>query len=107
MSSKKTRRHHTPDQKIAILRRHLIEKVPVSELCEEHDLQPSVFYSWQRQLFESGAQAFQESRKQATKREEQLAQEIERLEARLARKDEVIAAVTGEMVSLKKELGEP
>jgi len=107
MSSKKTRRHHTPDQKIAILRRHLIDKVPVSELCEEHDLQPSVFYSWQRQLFENGGQAFQESRKAASKREEQLAQEVERLEARLARKDEVIAAVTGEMVALKKAAGEP
>lgn len=107
MSSKKTRRHHTPDQKMTILRRHLLEKVPVSELCEEYDLQPSVFYAWQRQLFENGAQAFQESRKAVSKREEQLVQEVERLEARLSRKDEVIAAVTGEMVALKKAAGEP
>ena len=107
MSSKKTRRHHTPDQKIALLRRHLLDKVPISELCEEHELQPSVFYAWQRQLFENGSTAFEESRKAGSRREEQLAQEVERLAGRLARKDEVIAAVTSEMVSLKKELGEP
>jgi len=107
MSSKKTRRHHTPDQKIALLRRHLVDKEPVSDICQEHGLQPSVFYSWQRQLFENGMAAFEESRKAVSKREEHLAQEVERLTGRLARKDEVIAAVTSEMVSLKKALGEP
>lgn len=44
--SKKTRRHHTPDQKINLLRRHHLEKVPVSEVCEGAELQPSVFYDW-------------------------------------------------------------
>lgn len=106
MSSRKTRRHHTPDQKIVLIRRHLVDKVPVSELCQEHDLQPSVFYSWLRQLFENGAAAFEESRKASSKREEQLLEKVEHLTGRLARKDEVIAAVTAEMVSLKKELGE-
>ena len=71
------------------------------------DLQPSVFYAWQRQLFDNGATAFEESRKAVSKREGQLVQEVERLTDRLSRKDEVIAAVTTEMVSLKKELGEP
>lgn len=66
-----------------------------------------MFYSWQRQLFENGMTAFEESRKVVSKREEQLTLEVERLSGRLARKDEVIAAVTAEMVSLKKELGEP
>lgn len=39
--SKKTRRHHTPDQKIAMLRRHHIGKEAVSEICEDAELQPS------------------------------------------------------------------
>lgn len=38
----KTRRHHTPDQKIN-LQPHL-EKVPVSEVCENAELRPSVVY---------------------------------------------------------------
>lgn len=106
--SKKTRRHHTPDQKISLLRRHHLEKVPVSEVCEGAELQPSVFYGWQRHLFEHGALAFGESRKRAeTSREQQLEAEIERLKARLARKDEVIAEVTEELVKVKKSAGEP
>ena len=106
--SKKTRRHHTPDQKINLLRRHHLEKVPVSEVCEGAELQPSVFYGWQRHLFEHGALAFGESRKRIeTSREQQLEAEIERLKARLARKDEVIADVTEELVKVKKSAGEP
>jgi transposase-like protein len=106
--SKKTRRHHSPDQKIDMLRRHLVEKAPVSAVCEEVELQPSVFYTWQRQLFTNGAQVFVESRKRqdGSDREAELLAENERLKARLAKKDEVIAAVTAEMVSLKKEIGE-
>lgn len=106
--SKKTRRHHTPDQKMNLLRRHHLEKVPVSELCEGAELQPSVFYGWQRHLFEHGSLAFGESRKPTEpSREQELQAEIERLKARLARKDEVIAEVTEELVRTKKAAGEP
>ncbi len=41
------RRHFSPEQKMAILRRHLLEHVPVSDLCDEYGLQPTVFYAWQ------------------------------------------------------------
>ena len=49
--SKKKRRHFTVQEKAAILRRHLADKVPVSDLCDEYGIQPSVFYTWQRQAF--------------------------------------------------------
>ncbi|MFL6310484.1 MAG: hypothetical protein ACJ71W_00125 [Terriglobales bacterium] len=32
--------------------------VPVSELCEELGLRPTVFYRWQKELFENGAAAW-------------------------------------------------
>ena len=106
--TKKTRRHHTPDQKINLLRRHHLKKVPVSEVCQSAELQPSVFYSWQHHLFEHGAAAFGESRKRTKiSREQELLAENERLKARLARKDEVIAEVTEELVRTKKAAGEP
>ena len=41
---RKERRHHTGEEKVAILRRHLLNKVPVSDLCDELGLQPTVFY---------------------------------------------------------------
>src|SRR5712672_3196065 len=57
---KKARRHHSAEQKVTILRRHLLEKAPVSDLCEEFGLQPTVFYRWQKEFFENGAAAFQQ-----------------------------------------------
>ena len=52
---KKTRKHYTAEEKVAILRRHLLEQEPVSKLCDELGLQPTVFYRWQKELFENGA----------------------------------------------------
>jgi len=109
MTRQRVRRNHTPEQKINLLRRHHLDKVPVSEVCEGAELQPSVFYHWQRHLFERGAQIFGEarSRRAESSREQQLVAEVERLKARLAQKDEVIAEVTEELVRTKKSVGEP
>ena len=99
----RTRKNWTPEEKVAILKRHLVEKVPVSDLCDELGLNPTVLYGWQKQLFENGAAAFQNSRgRQADRRE----QKIARLEAKLAQKNEVLAELMQEHVQLKKELGE-
>ena len=32
------RRHFTPEQKVALLRQHFLDKVPVSDLCEQHGI---------------------------------------------------------------------
>jgi len=97
------RKNYTPEEKVAILKRHLVEKVPVSDLCDELGLNPTVFYGWQKQLFENGAAAFEKTRRhQADRRDEK----IERLEAKLAQKNEVLAELMQEHVQLKKELGE-
>src|SRR4051812_26987553 len=52
-------KNYTPVEKVAILRRHLIDHVPVSDLCDEHQLSPTLFYLWQKQFFENGASAFE------------------------------------------------
>lgn len=54
---KKQRKHYTPEEKVAIRRRHLVERVPISDLCDERGLQPTLFYRWQKDLFENGAVA--------------------------------------------------
>src|SRR2546425_3859081 len=56
---KKQRKHYTPEEKVAILRRRLLEQVPISERCDKQGLQPTVFYRWQKEFFENGAAAFQ------------------------------------------------
>jgi transposase-like protein len=105
---KRSRRHFTTEQKVALLKRHLIDKVPVSDLCNEEELQPSVFYQWQRQLFENLAGAFATPTDEGpSKREKELVARTKELEAKLAKKDNVIAEISAEYVQLKKELGEP
>ena len=52
---KKQRKHYTPEGKVAILRRHVVEGVPISELCDQLGLQPTVFCRWQKEFFENGA----------------------------------------------------
>ena len=47
----KSRRHYSPEQKVAILREHLIEQVAVSELCEKYQIHPTMFYQWQKTNF--------------------------------------------------------
>jgi transposase len=101
----KQRKQYTAQEKVAILRRHLLDKVPVSELCDEYGLQPTVFYRWQKQLFEQAAEAcFQSSRSSEQAR---LKRQVLELEARLAKKDEVLGEVMEEYVTLKKHMGHP
>ena len=102
--SKRKRRHFTPEQKAAILRRHLVDKMAVSDLCDEYKLQPSVFYQWQRQLFDHAPQALTPRRPDC--RQRSLETKLSTLESKLQRKDEVIAEISEEYVKLKKELGE-
>jgi transposase len=107
--SKRTRRNHSSEQKATVLKRHHLEKVPVSDLCDENKLQPSVFYGWQRHLFANAAAVFELGKptKAATTREKELEARIAQLEAKLAKKDAVIAEISEEFVRVKKELGEP
>ena len=55
---RKKRAYYTADEKVNIIRKHLLEKVPISDLCEQHKLQPTVFYRQQKQFFEHGARTF-------------------------------------------------
>jgi transposase len=101
----KQRRHFAGTEKVAILKRHLIDKVAVSDLCDELDLYPTQFYGWLKEFFENGHAAFDTGRKSKAV-EEAKDQKIEKLEAKLQRKDSVLAELMEEHTLLKKELGE-
>ena len=102
---KKQRKHYSPEEKVSILRRHLVEGVPISDLCDELGLQPTVFYRWQKELFENGAAAFQ-SQERPHRQVEEKQKRIEFLEKKVQTKDEVLAELMAEHIALKKSLGE-
>ena len=83
-------KHYSAVEKVAILRRHLIERVPVSDLRDQYRIQPSMFYNWQKQFFENGAAAFGQTRSAS----EKLARNAESLLFRIncKRKNEEVVA---------------
>jgi len=109
MSTEK-RRVYTAEEKAAILRRHLSDKVPVSDLCDELGLQPSVFYGWRQQLFDNAALVLNGTGKKKLRSESTALtrerQKVEALESKLTRKNEVISEISQDLVDLKKSLGE-
>jgi len=99
MARKRSR--FTAQEKVAILRRHLLEKVVVSALCDELELKPSVFYRWQKEFFENGAAAFERDSNTALQR---LQTQVLGLRAKLSRKDQVIAELLEAHLALKGNL---
>jgi transposase len=102
------RRHFADHEKVAILKRHLIDKVPVSDLCDELDLYPNQFYDWLKKFFENGHLAFANGRPGRKAKTVETAQQarIEQLEAKLHKKNEVMAELMEAHTELKKSLGE-
>ena len=96
---RKSRKNRTAEEKVAILKRHLVENVPVSDLCDELDINPNVFYSWQKMFFENGAAALTSTRKPKPDRRDR---KIEKLEMKLTQKNEVMAELMQEHLLLKK-----
>jgi transposase len=101
----KQRRHFSGAEKVAILKRHLIDKVPVSDLCDELQLYPNQLYAWLKEFFENGQAAFDNGRKSKAV-EDAKDRRIQQLEAKLARKNEVMAELMEAHTELKKSLGE-
>jgi len=102
MKQHKQRKHYTAEEKVAILRLNLIKRVPVSDICEEYHLQPSVYYRWQQEFFEHGALAFERKNSYSERVEKQ---RIAQLETKLQKKNEVISELMEEHTRLKKTLG--
>ena len=102
MERKRTR--FSGKEKVAMLRRRLVDGVEVSELCEEYGIQPTVFYRWQKEFFENGELAFEKPKGKKQQKHED--RKIEALEKKLRKKDEVLAELMEEHINLKKNLGE-
>ena len=97
----------SPEEKVRLLRLHLIEKELVSDICDRHGINPNVFYKWQKLFFENGAAAFSQTgngRKDVHAKK--LVNKISKLQAKLSSKDEVIAEIMASHIELKKSLGQ-
>ena len=66
----------------------MLEKEPISKLCDEVGLQPTVFYRWQKEFFENGAAAFEQRRPTNPSADQE---RIAYLEKKIQTEDEVLA----------------
>ena len=92
------------DQKVAILRRHLVDRIPIADLCEEYKIDSTLFYKWQTQLFENGSSVFARNTKKTRSQHQKT---IEQLQAKLKRKNEAAYELIKAHRQLKKNLGNP
>jgi len=100
----RSRRKFTAEQKAAILREHLIEKVPVADVCDKHGLRPTLFYRWQKEMWENLVGLFERGGRQSEA--SSLREQVATLRTKLARKDAIIAEIMEDLVAVKKTLGE-
>lgn len=101
-----SRRRFGTDQKATILKRYLVDKVPVSDLCDEYGIKPNQIYTWQKILFEHAETAFQQSGSRTESKRSDQEDKIVRLEAKLQQKNEVISELMEENIRAKKSIGE-
>ena len=97
------KRHFTGQEKVAILREHFLDQVPISQVCDKHGLNPTVFYRWQKEFFEKGARVFEPRSERVGPT---LEQRVKVLTDKLSRKDEVLAELMEDHIRLKKNLGQ-
>jgi transposase-like protein len=100
------RRHFTPELKVALLRQHLLDKVPVSDICEKNGSAVTLFYLWQKTFFENGTAAFTVHDKRRKNGTDAKDQQIAQLQDKLHRKHETLSELMEEHVRLKKAPGE-
>jgi transposase len=101
----KERKQLSVEQRARVVRRHLADKVPVSELADEYGVQPSQIHLWVKQVLDQAEHAFNRVGR-PTRAESAKSRQIERLEAKLVQKNEVIAELMEENVRAKKAIGE-
>lgn len=109
MGSAKTKNNYSPDQKMAILKRHLIKHENVSDICDEIGLHPNQFYKWQAELFSNGSAVFdrKKSVSKSSRELKRLEEKNTHMEKLVDKKDKIIAEITEEYVRLKKKDSDP
>ncbi len=102
--SSKNRRRFDAEKKAQIVRRHLADKVAVSDLADEFGVQPSQIHTWIKQVLDQAENAFE--RLGSPRRKEQAKEaKSAQLEEKLTTKNEVIAELMEANVREKKANG--
>ena len=91
------------DQKVMILREHLENQVPVSELAENNGIHPNAIYKWKKELFESASAIFSGKHKPRTTPKSSDIKKIEELKSILHKRESLITEIVEDNIELRKK----
>jgi transposase-like protein len=98
----KSRRFWSADDKMGIIRKHLL-KVKLVETCDENNIHPTVFSTWLKQVLEAGRESLAGTNRKEVRTKDHL---ISKHQKEIERKNQIIAELTGEILDLKKGHGD-
>ena len=85
-----------------ILKKHFVDGMTISDVCDKYQISPSMFYNWQKLLFEQGDTVFERSHQDSSAS----ARKITALEQQIKDKDAVIVELTQAYLVSKKKNGD-
>jgi transposase len=91
------------DKKVMILREHLENQVPVSELSEKYEIHPNAIYKWKKALFESASEILSGKHKPRTTAKRSEINKIEELETILHKREALITEIVEDNMILRKK----
>ena len=100
MSEKK---RYTSEQKVIILRELLENNTPISQVAEKFNVHVNDIYNWKKKLFENASAIFEAKPGVSSTVHEK---KIDKLEAKLKRKEDAISWLVSENIELKKNIDE-
>ena len=99
------RRSFSAADKAAAVRKHLVDKVPVSQIAEQMQVQPTLIHNWINAVMNQAERVFETPRAAKADQSKQ-DQTLTELRQKMIDKNEVIAELMEENIRSKKENGE-
>jgi len=99
----KIKSRYTSEEKTIILREHLEQHIPISELAEKYGLHPNAIYNWKKQMFEATPENLSKRHKKTERKQVEAERRIVELEELLAKREALIAELVEDNINLKKK----
>lgn len=97
----------TAEEKVMILREHLENNIPISDLSEKYSAHPNVIYSWKKNMFESAVETFSGKHKKGKKSTKPEEAKIKKLEETLRIRESLISEIVADNIELRKKQNGP
>lgn len=101
----RTRRTFTAEEKLKVVMSVIQDGKAVSDVAKEKNIHPNMILNWKKEFLENAFMVFNHTRSDITEKAQQ--KKIDELEAKLQKKDEVIAEIAEENMLLKKNFWWP